>query len=147
MNGARNADHTAWTHERFVDAIVKITRLYDYQTWQTHFLRFTRFAKVRGLIFFLIVLFECWLVMQANSGHVEQIRHKFLWMRSTYQSKNNCGPPLPQWRTSWIFSFTLLSDGWTNFPVTLIFPWTHRDSSGLSVLMPTRPCGQKRKTH
>ena len=37
MNRAQNADHTARTCERFVYPVVKITRLYDYQTWQTHF--------------------------------------------------------------------------------------------------------------
>ena len=38
MNRAQNADHAARTCERFVYSIVKMTRLYDYQTWQTHFL-------------------------------------------------------------------------------------------------------------
>ena len=35
-NRARNADQGVRTRERFVYSIVKI-RLYDYQTWQTHF--------------------------------------------------------------------------------------------------------------
>ena len=39
VNRARNADHAARTCERFVYSIVKITRLYDYQTWQTRFWR------------------------------------------------------------------------------------------------------------
>ena len=34
LNRAWNADHAARTCERFVYSIVKITRLYDYQTWQ-----------------------------------------------------------------------------------------------------------------
>ena len=38
MNRAQNADHTARTCERFVYPVVKMTRLYDYQTWQKHFL-------------------------------------------------------------------------------------------------------------
>ena len=47
MNRPRNADHAARTRERFVYSLVKITRLYDYQTWQTHFFeKFTRYAKV-----------------------------------------------------------------------------------------------------
>ena len=37
VNRARNADHTTWTCERFVSSIVKVARLYDYQTWRTHF--------------------------------------------------------------------------------------------------------------
>ena len=37
MNRARNADHAAIKCERIVYSIVKITRLYDYQTWQTFF--------------------------------------------------------------------------------------------------------------
>ena len=49
---ARNAYHAARTCERFVYCIVKITRLYDYQTWQTHlWWKFTRCAKVYGLFF------------------------------------------------------------------------------------------------
>ena len=35
VNRARNADHAARTCESFVYSVVKITRLYDYQTWQT----------------------------------------------------------------------------------------------------------------
>ena len=35
VNRARNADNAARTRERFVYSIVKITRLYDYQTWRT----------------------------------------------------------------------------------------------------------------
>ena len=35
MNRARNTDHARRTCERFVYSKVKITRLYDYQTWQT----------------------------------------------------------------------------------------------------------------
>ena len=52
--------------------LVKITRLctLEYQTWQTPFLdKFTKCAKVCGL-FYLIVLFGCWLAGQANSDHV-----------------------------------------------------------------------------
>ena len=32
---ARNVDQAARTRERFVYSIVKVTRVYDYQTWQT----------------------------------------------------------------------------------------------------------------
>ena len=35
VNRARNADHTARACEMFVYSRVKITRLYDYQTWHT----------------------------------------------------------------------------------------------------------------
>ena len=62
VNRARNADHAARTCERFVDFIVKITWLCNYQTWQTHL----SFGNWRGAqrfcgLFFLVVLFGCWL--------------------------------------------------------------------------------------
>ena len=68
---SKNTDHTARTWERFVYSIVKITRLYDYQTWQ-HI-----FGEIRGVrkglwAFFLIVRFGCWLAGQANSDHREK---------------------------------------------------------------------------
>ena len=49
---------------------VKITGLYDYQTWTTHF--FLEIHEVRkGLwAFFLIVLSGCWLAGRADSDHV-----------------------------------------------------------------------------
>ena len=50
MNRARNA--TVRIFEMFVYSIIKITRLYDYQTWLTHFFeKFERCAKVCGLFF------------------------------------------------------------------------------------------------
>ena len=36
VNRARNSDQAARTCERFVYSTVKITRVYDYQTWPTH---------------------------------------------------------------------------------------------------------------
>ena len=42
VNRARNADYTERTCERSVYSIVKIARLYDYQTWQTHFWKNSR---------------------------------------------------------------------------------------------------------
>ena len=46
MNRARKAYKTARTCGRFVYSTVNITRLYDYQTWQTlSFLRNTRGAQ------------------------------------------------------------------------------------------------------
>lgn len=41
--------------------------------------------------------------------------------------------------TCWMCSLILASDGWTMCPVSLTLPCTTRDSSGLSVLMPTLP--------
>ena len=56
----------------FVCSIVKITRLYDYQTCIAEiFLRF--FFEVRKGIrafFYLIVLLGCWLALQTNSDHM-----------------------------------------------------------------------------
>ena len=57
MNRARNADHAARTCKRFVYPTVKITRLYDYQTWWTHFLRNSRGAQ-RQVDFFLDCAFR-----------------------------------------------------------------------------------------
>ena len=39
VNRARNTDHAVRTFKRFLYSIVKITRLYDHQTWRTQFLR------------------------------------------------------------------------------------------------------------
>ena len=54
VNRARNANHAARTYERFVYCRVKITRLHDYQTWQTHFWRNSRGAQ--GFVGFLLWL-------------------------------------------------------------------------------------------
>ena len=52
MNRSRNADHAARICEKFVYSIVKKTRLYDYQTWQTHYFEeFTGCAKFSGAFF------------------------------------------------------------------------------------------------
>ena len=52
MNRAGNADQAARTCERFVYSILKITRLYDYQTWRTRLSeKLARCAKVYGLLF------------------------------------------------------------------------------------------------
>ena len=50
----------------------------------TFFEKFARCAKVCGL-FFLIVLFECWLAEQANSGHMVLL----MWLFNKYNNKNN----------------------------------------------------------
>ena len=66
------------SRSEIVYSIVKISRFYDYQTWPTHLFEiFTRCAKVCGL-FFLNVLFECWLAGQTNSNHVVDIVSK-IW--------------------------------------------------------------------
>ena len=54
-----NADHAARTCERFVSLRVKMTRLYDYQTWQTCFLRNSQGVQRFVGFYFLIVLFGC----------------------------------------------------------------------------------------
>lgn len=41
--------------------------------------------------------------------------------------------------TSWIFSFTRLSEGCRMVPITFMLPQTTRASSGASVFIPTRP--------
>ena len=67
VNRAQNADHAARTCERFVYSRVKMTRLYDYQTWQTHFGGNSRCAQRFVGFYFLVVLFGCWLAGRANS--------------------------------------------------------------------------------
>ena len=66
MKRERNTDQAARTCERFVYSVVKITRFYDYQTWQTHFLKSSQGGQIGVGFFFLIVLFGCWLAGQAN---------------------------------------------------------------------------------
>ena len=39
VNNARNADQATRAYERFVYPVVKITRQYEHQTWQTFFKR------------------------------------------------------------------------------------------------------------
>ena len=77
MNKARNTDHVARTYEMFIYSIVKITRLNDYQTRQTHLLRNSRGAQ-RYVGFFLNVLFDRWLAGQTNSDHMEYMRQSWL---------------------------------------------------------------------
>ena len=48
-----NTDHTARTCGRLIYSIVKITKLYDYQTWQTHFWINLRSAQRYVGFFFL----------------------------------------------------------------------------------------------
>ena len=64
MNKARNTDHVARTYAMFIYSIVKITRLYDYQTWQTHLLRNVRCAKVCGVFSWLFFSVADWLGRQ-----------------------------------------------------------------------------------
>ena len=45
VNSAQDVDQAARTCERFVFSIVKITRLYDYQTRPTHLLRNSQGAQ------------------------------------------------------------------------------------------------------
>ena len=50
---------------KVVYSIIKMTRLYDYQTWRTYFEKFMECAQV-WVFFFLIVLSGCWLAEQEN---------------------------------------------------------------------------------
>ena len=58
VNRARNTDHVARTYERFVYSTVKITRWYEYQTWQIHLLRNSRGAQRFVGSFFLDCAFQ-----------------------------------------------------------------------------------------
>ena len=68
-NRARNAKHTAGTCEMFVYSIVKITRLYDFQTRETHFLRSSQGAQ-RHMSFFLDCAL-CMLIDWAGTNHTD----------------------------------------------------------------------------
>ena len=45
MNRARNADYAARVCKKSVYSVVKITRLYDYQTWKTSLEKFSQDAQ------------------------------------------------------------------------------------------------------
>ena len=71
-----NTDHTARTCGRLIYSIVKITRLYDYQTWQTHFWINLRSAQRYVGFFFLIVLSGCCHWLGRNSDQMDVIHHQ-----------------------------------------------------------------------
>ena len=99
MNRARNADHPARTHERFVYSIVKIIRLYNYQTWQTHFWRGSRGVQRLCGLFFSTVLFGCWLAQSRRTPitWVEQVQFfqwvLLYWITSTMTGEIYYFPP------------------------------------------------------
>ena len=65
---------------------IKILLLSNMAT--TLFAKFTRCAKVCGL-FFLIVLFGCWLAGQANSGHVVSTQNFYFnlqWLPECFEA-------------------------------------------------------------
>ena len=61
VNRERNTVQTARAYWTFVCSVVKITRLYEYQTWQTRFCGNSRDAQRLMGFFLLTVIFECWL--------------------------------------------------------------------------------------
>ena len=73
VNRTQNADHAARTCERFVYPIVKI--FYDYQVWRTFFEKFTRCAKVCGLLDCAFRVLIGWAV---NCDHVVFVWEGFL---------------------------------------------------------------------
>ena len=86
MNRARNTDDAARRCERFVYSTVKITRLHDYQTWQTHFSRNSRGAQ-RFVGFFLDCVFRMligWAGELGPHGMEDtkiQLRNAEFWFR------------------------------------------------------------------
>ena len=66
VNRARKANHVARACERFVHFIVKITSLYDYQTWRRHFMRNSRDAQ-------RYVGFFSWLCFMALIGWASKL--------------------------------------------------------------------------
>ena len=56
VNWARNADHAETGCEGFVYSKVKITKFYDYWTWQTHLFRIDELRKGLWVFVFFIVL-------------------------------------------------------------------------------------------
>ena len=83
VNRARNADHAVRTFKRFLYSIVKITRLYDHQTWQTQFVRNSQSAqRNEGFVFsffslsfthrlteFKYTFTVAWLIPKEHSSH------------------------------------------------------------------------------
>ena len=71
VNRARHADHAARACDRFAYSIVKVTRLCDYQTWQTRFIlffeKFTSCAKVCEFFSWLCFLDADWLSRQTDT--------------------------------------------------------------------------------
>ena len=76
VTSVQNAEQAARTYESFVYSIVTITRLYDYQTWQTHFGGILRGAQ-RYMGFFSGL---CWLAEPAKSDHMAGTAHVFILM-------------------------------------------------------------------
>ena len=120
VNSARNTDHAARVCERFVYSRVKITRLYDYQTWQTHlFEKFTRCAKVCGL-FFLTVLFGCRLAGQVNCDHTVYLQGRKL---SPFKHLGWSNFLLGQQKIALLRQVNILSPGQTDSQFSLRFVW------------------------
>ena len=70
VNRTGNTDHAARTCQRFLYSTVSITRLYDYQTWQTQFVRNSRGAQ-RFVGFFLDCGFRALIGWAGKLRHTE----------------------------------------------------------------------------
>ena len=81
------AQNAARTCKSFVYSIVKITRLYDYQTWRTYcFRKFRRCAKVYGLFSWLCFLDGDWLSRRLSShGGKQGVNHCSLNTRTSFR--------------------------------------------------------------
>ena len=120
MNGARNADHAERVRERFAYSIVKITRLYDYQTWRKHYLISSWGAqRFVGLFSWLCVSDADWLGRQTpitwmefltNKSHSRMRRILKLWCKRKLLDAwergtklKICGYASTSSRSCWVF--------------------------------------------
>ena len=70
-----------WHRERMQKhiaySVVKITRMHDYQTWQTHFGETQEVCKGLWAFFCLTAFSGCWLAEQENCDHMTIKVHSF----------------------------------------------------------------------
>ena len=94
----------------------------DYQTWPMHlFQKFTRCAKVYGLIF-LIVLFGCWLAGQANSDHVVIVAKTFKKMFAVISAVRSGNSQPRNTATSWICKHSWVSQSVSQWDCASVCP-------------------------
>ena len=107
VNRARNTDDAARTCERFVYSTVKITRLHDYQTWQTHFSRNSRGAqRFVGFFSWLCVSDADWLDRRTqitwNGGYKNSTKKRWVLVSSLCFSFRQYAAFISSSQTLWL---------------------------------------------